>query len=71
MALKKGNFPVCEAPMVLTNLPSQKLFDAMKTIMTRNLTFDTEIPKMLYLPVSGLIFFIIGTIAYRIARKIL
>jgi len=71
MALKKGNCPVCEAPMVLTNLPSQKLFDAMKTIMTRNLTFDTEIPKILYLSVSGLIFFIIGTIAYRIARKIL
>ena len=50
-------------------LPFTKLVDAMKAIMTRNLPFDAVIPEILYLTVSGLILFILGTIAYRIALK--
>ncbi len=50
-------------------LPFTKLVDAMKDIMTRNLPFDAVIPELLYLTVSGLILFSLGTIAYRIALK--
>ena len=50
-------------------LPFTKLVDAMKAIMTRNLPFDAVIPEILYLTVSGLILFSLGTIAYRIALK--
>ncbi len=50
-------------------LPFTKMVDAMKDIMTRNLPFDAVIPKMIYLTVSGLILFTIGTIAYRMALK--
>ena len=55
--------------MVLTNLPVHKFVDAMKTIMTTNLTFGTVIPEILYPTVSGLILFIIKTMAYRIAQN--
>jgi len=41
----------------------------MKAIMTRNLTVDAIIPELVYLTVSGIILFAIGTIAYRIALK--
>ncbi|HDQ05476.1 MAG TPA: ABC transporter permease [Candidatus Bathyarchaeota archaeon] len=59
-----------EAAQVFGNaLPFTKLVDAMQDIMTRNLPFDAVIPEMLYLAVSGLILFTIGTIAYRIALK--
>jgi ABC-2 type transport system permease protein len=50
-------------------LPFTKLVLAMQDIMTRNLPFDTVIPEIVYLAVSGLILFIIGTIAYRISLK--
>ena len=50
-------------------LPFTKMVDAMKDIMTRNLPFDAVIPEMIYLTVSGLILFTIGTIAYRMALK--
>ena len=50
-------------------LPFTKLVDAMKAIMTRNLAVDAIIPELLYLTVSGIILFAIGTIAYRIALK--
>ena len=50
-------------------LPFTKLVDAMKAIMTRNLPFDAVIPELLYLTVSGLILFSLGTVAYRIALK--
>jgi ABC-2 type transport system permease protein len=50
-------------------LPFTKLVDAMKAIMTRNLPFDAVVPEFLYLTVSGLIFFALGTIAYRVALK--
>ncbi len=50
-------------------LPFTKLVDAMKDIMTRNLPFDAVIPELLYLTVSGLILFSLGTVAYRIALK--
>lgn len=59
-----------EAAQVFGNaLPFTKLVDAMQNIMTRNLPFDAVIPEMLYLTASGLILFILGTIAYRIALK--
>ncbi len=50
-------------------LPFTKLVDAMKDIMTRNLPFEAVIPELLYLTVSGLILFSLGTVAYRIALK--
>jgi hypothetical protein len=48
-------------------LPFTKMVDAMKAIMTRNLPFDAVMPEMVYLTVSGIILFIMGTIAYRMA----
>ena len=50
-------------------LPFTKLVNAMQDIMTRNLPFDAVIPEILYLAVSGLILFLLGTIAYRISLK--
>jgi ABC-2 type transport system permease protein len=50
-------------------LPFTKLVNAMQDVMTRNLPFDAVVPDMLYLAVSGLILFLIGTIAYRISLK--
>ncbi len=50
-------------------LPFTKLVDAMKAIMTRNLPFDAVMPEILYLTISGLILFLIGTIAYRISLR--
>ena len=50
-------------------LPFTKLVDAMKEIMTRNLGIDAIFPELLYLTVSGVILFTLGTIAYRIALK--
>lgn len=50
-------------------LPFTKLVDAMKDIMTRNLAIDAIFPELLYLTVSGIILFVIGAIAYRIALK--
>ena len=50
-------------------LPFTKMVDAMKDIMTRNLPFDAVIPEMIYLTVSGIIIFIIGIAAYRMALK--
>jgi ABC-type multidrug transport system permease subunit len=50
-------------------LPFTKLVDAMKEIITRNLGVDAIIPELVYLTVSGIILFTIGTIAYRIALK--
>ncbi|PVX25710.1 MAG: hypothetical protein CW691_03675 [Candidatus Bathyarchaeum sp.] len=50
-------------------LPFTKLVNAMKDIMTRNLPLDAVIPEIVYLTVSGLILFSIGTIAYRMALK--
>jgi ABC-2 type transport system permease protein len=50
-------------------LPFTKLVNAMQDVMTRNLPFDAVVPEMLYLTVSGLILFALGTIAYRIALK--
>jgi len=48
-------------------LPFTKLVNAMKYIMTRNLSFDAIMPEILFLTASGLILFIIGAIAYRIS----
>lgn len=50
-------------------LPFTKLVDAMKDIMTRNLAIDAIFPELLYLTVSGIILFVLGAIAYRIALK--
>jgi ABC-2 type transport system permease protein len=50
-------------------LPFTKLVNAMQDVMTRNLPFDAVIPEIIYLAVSGLILFLIGTIAYRISLK--
>ena len=50
-------------------LPFTKLVNAMQDIMTRNLPFDAVIPEILYLAISGLVLFLIGTIAYRISLK--
>ena len=50
-------------------IPFTKLVNAMQDVMTRNLPFDAVVPEMLYLAVSGLILFALGTIAYRIALK--
>ncbi|MDG6223617.1 MAG: ABC transporter permease [Candidatus Bathyarchaeota archaeon] len=50
-------------------LPFTKMVDAMKAIMTRNLGVDVIFPELLYLTVSGIILFAIGTIAYRLALK--
>jgi ABC-2 type transport system permease protein len=50
-------------------LPFTKLVNAMQDIMTRNLPFDAVIPEIVYLAVSGLILFLVGTIAYRISLR--
>jgi len=50
-------------------LPFTKLVNAMQDVMTRNLPFDAVLPEMVYLAASGLILFLIGTIAYRISLK--
>jgi ABC-2 type transport system permease protein len=50
-------------------LPFTKVVSAMQDVMTRNLPFDAVVPEMVYLAVSGLILFLIGTIAYRISLK--
>ncbi len=50
-------------------LPFTKLVDAMKDIMTKNLPFDAVMPEILYLTVSGVILFLLGTIAYRITLR--
>jgi ABC-type multidrug transport system permease subunit len=50
-------------------LPFTKLVDAMQDVMTRNLPFDAVMPEMVYLAASGLILFLVGTIAYRISLK--
>jgi len=50
-------------------LPFTKLVDAMKDVMTRNLGVDAIFPELLYLTISGIILFALGTIAYRIALK--
>ena len=59
-----------EAAQVFGNsLPFTKMVNAMQDVMTRNLPFDAVVPEMLYLAVSGLILFALGTIAYRISLK--
>jgi ABC-2 type transport system permease protein len=50
-------------------LPFTKLVDAMTAIMTKNLPFSAVTSEMMYLAVSGIILFVIGTIAYRISLK--
>jgi ABC-2 type transport system permease protein len=50
-------------------LPFTKLVNAMQDVMTRNLPFDAVVPEIVYLAVSGLILFLLGTIAYRISLK--
>lgn len=50
-------------------LPFTKLVNAMQDVMTRNLPFDAVMPEIVYLAVSGLILFLIGTIAYRISLR--
>ncbi len=50
-------------------LPFTKLVNAMTDLMTRNLPFDAIIPELMYLTVSGIILFTLGTIAYRLALK--
>ena len=50
-------------------LPFTKLVIAMQDIMTRNLPFDAIVPEIVYLAVSGLILFLVGTIAYRISLR--
>jgi ABC-2 type transport system permease protein len=50
-------------------LPFTKLVNAMQDVMTRNLPLDAVMPEMIYLAASGLILFIMGTIAYRISVK--
>ena len=50
-------------------LPFTKLVNAMQNTMTKNLPFETIIPDILYLTISGLILFLLGTIAYRISLK--
>ncbi len=50
-------------------LPFTKLVNAMQNIMTKNLPFETVIPEILYLTISGLILFFLGTIAYRISLR--
>jgi len=50
-------------------IPFTKLVSAMQDIMTRNLPFDAIVPEIVYLAVSGLILFLVGTIAYRISLR--
>ena len=50
-------------------LPFTKLVDAMKAIMTRNLAVDAVVPELVYLTVSGIVLFALGTIAYRMALR--
>jgi ABC-2 type transport system permease protein len=50
-------------------LPFTKLVDAMTAVMTKNLPFDAVIPEITYLAISGVILFLIGTVAYRFALK--
>ncbi|PVX24677.1 MAG: hypothetical protein CW716_09590 [Candidatus Bathyarchaeum sp.] len=50
-------------------LPFTKLVNAMQDVMTRNLPFDAVVPEIVYLAVSGLVLFLLGTIAYRISLK--
>ena len=50
-------------------LPFTQLVNAMKEIMTRNLSFDAIIPEFIYLTISGIILFSIGVIVYRITLR--
>jgi ABC-2 type transport system permease protein len=50
-------------------LPFTKLVDAMKAVMTRNLPVDAVMPELIYLTISGVILFALGTVAYRMALK--
>ena len=50
-------------------LPFTKLVDAMKDIMTKNLPFDAVTPEIMYLAISGVVLFLLGTIAYRITLR--
>ena len=50
-------------------LPFTKLVNAMQDVMTRNLPFDAVLPEISYLAISGLVLFLLGTIAYRISLK--
>jgi hypothetical protein len=50
-------------------LPFTKMVDAMTAIMTKNLPFESITSEILYLTISGVILFLIGAIAYRIALK--
>ena len=59
-----------EAAQVFGNaLPFTKLVDAMTAIMTKNLPFGAITPEITYLTISGIILFLLGTIAYRIALR--
>jgi ABC-2 type transport system permease protein len=66
-------FPLTMMPQAAQDfgnaLPFTKLVNAMQDVMTRNLPFDAVVPEILYLAVSGLILFALGTIAYRIALR--
>lgn len=66
-------FPLTMMPQAAQDfgnaLPFTKLVSAMQDVMTRNLPFDAVVPDILYLAVSGLILFALGTVAYRIALK--
>jgi ABC-2 type transport system permease protein len=66
-------FPLTMMPQAAQDfgnaLPFTKLVNAMQDVMTRNLPFDAVMPEMIYLAVSGVILFLMGTIAYRISVK--
>ena len=50
-------------------LPFTKLVKAMQDIMTKNLPFEAVMPEILYMTISGLILFALGTITYRLSLK--
>jgi ABC-2 type transport system permease protein len=50
-------------------LPFTKLVNAMQDIMTKNLPFEAVMPEIIYMTISGLILFALGTITYRLSLK--
>lgn len=50
-------------------LPFTKMVDAMKDIMTKNLPFEAVTPEITYLAISGIVLFLLGTLAYRMSLK--
>ena len=50
-------------------LPFTKVVDAMKAIMTKNLPFEAVMSEIMYLAISGVVLFMLGTMAYRISLR--